>query len=693
MITLALSGGAQALGLGEIHLDSALNEPLEADIDIVGATAEDLAGITASIANRETFQRFGLDRPAFLSTVAFKIARDNKGRAVLAIRSTDACTEPLLDMVVDLRWRGGELIRQYTLLLDPPGFPSPNPVAKAVLVAPESYTAPVSVQPAVSKAIIETSKPAVAATPASVGARVAAAPASVDASVAAAEPGARKTFRVGAKATLRGVAWRVGSRSNADLNRMMIAIFRANPYAFEGNINRLRLGAVLTIPSATEVSAISLADANHEVDAQMQGWHASTLHASTLGASPTKSVAPAVAASFSSPRESAVPSPVASGSAESAALAPAGAASAPSTAAESAAPAEMALDGRVQQLERGFDELHHQFDSEHDALVRAQAQLTFAEKAPAAVATPHTPSRRGLGSSIAAVLALAAAAFGIYAWRRRRAPKSQPSPAEPKPQTLAHAQVAAQAGVREAVAPGTPVRVEQRAVRVEAPDDAHETHSEAADPIDAVDIEALEVSYLLQGSGGGLEDDFNLGDTVDTASLPVTVKLRVADPSADTMPVETARIVGISESTTRELRASGNAMPATKAGLDVTKLDYNLLDLDETVQHVQMPSALHENVGFKERRTSLVDVLKSAVEREPQRRDLRMKLLETYYAAAASNRQGFLETVQKIAEERASLNEGEWDKIAFMGRQIAADDVLFAPVAAQPDDEDLANCA
>ncbi len=86
MMALALPGGAQALGLGEIHVGSALNEPLVADIDIVGASAEDLAGITASIANRETSQQFGVDRPAFLSTVAFKIARDSRGRAVLSIR-------------------------------------------------------------------------------------------------------------------------------------------------------------------------------------------------------------------------------------------------------------------------------------------------------------------------------------------------------------------------------------------------------------------------------------------------------------------------------------------------------------------------------------------------------------------------------------------------------------------------------
>jgi pilus assembly protein FimV len=142
MMALALPGAARAVGLGEIHLDSALNEPLAANIEIVGATAEDLAGISASIANRETFEHFDVDRPAFLSTVVFKISRDSRGRAVLAIRSTEACTEPLLNMLVDLRWHGGELIRQYTLLLDPPGFSPATPVTAAIVS--ERAAAPVT---------------------------------------------------------------------------------------------------------------------------------------------------------------------------------------------------------------------------------------------------------------------------------------------------------------------------------------------------------------------------------------------------------------------------------------------------------------------------------------------------------------------------------------------------------------------
>jgi hypothetical protein len=140
--------------------------------------------------------------------------------------------------------------------------------------------------------------------------------------------------------------------------------------------------------------------------------------------------------------------------------------------------------------------------------------------------------------------------------------------------------------------------------------------------------------------------------------------------------------------TTINLRLDGTRIESTR--VEPTRLDYNLLDLDMTAaQHVNLPSELHEPV-LKERRKNLADVLKLAIEREPERHDLRMKLLECYYSAASTNRQGFLEVVQKFAHDRDLLEPGVWDKIAFMGRQIAAENPLFAETAA---DDDLADCA
>ena len=401
MLAFALPGAAQALGLGEIHVDSAFNEPLAAEIDIVGATAEDLAGITASIADRETFLRFGVDRPAFLSTAAFKITRDSKGQPVLAIRSTDAVSEPLVDMLIDLRWHNGELIRQYTLLLDPPRFPSATRVAEAVPSdsAPGAYTAP-----AAPELVSETSKPASQATPNT-----------EQTSTAVGEPVPPETFKVAAGATLRGIALRVGSRGDAGLERMMIAIFRANPKAFEGNINRLRLGAVLTIPSASEVSAISVADANHEIHVQMEAWYASTKFVG-----PAKPVRLAVAAPAPVPYEAEIPSEPAAARQESTSKAPDGAINAPGNTSE--ASDDVALDRRVQALEKGLNELQGALDREQDRLADIQARVGLADKTSAAtIVPPVAKSGHAIGASIAAALALATGACGVlYAWRRRR---------------------------------------------------------------------------------------------------------------------------------------------------------------------------------------------------------------------------------------------------------------------------------
>ena len=136
MMALTMPGAAQALGLGDVHVDSALNERLAAEIDIVGATALELADLKAALANRETFARFGADRPAFLASTTFKVTQDSQGRPVLSLRSTESFTEPVVNILVDLNWRTGQLVRQYTLLLDPAGFSvAPTPAAAAPVIA------------------------------------------------------------------------------------------------------------------------------------------------------------------------------------------------------------------------------------------------------------------------------------------------------------------------------------------------------------------------------------------------------------------------------------------------------------------------------------------------------------------------------------------------------------------------------
>src|SRR6202046_4797182 len=128
---------AWALGLGEIHLNSALNEPMNAEIDLVAATPDELTALRATLADKDAFSRYGIDRPPFLSTLTFKVGKGKDGRDALLVRSTDAIPEPFVTFLVDVNWARGHLMREYTVLLDPPVYtPGESASSTAPVTAP-----------------------------------------------------------------------------------------------------------------------------------------------------------------------------------------------------------------------------------------------------------------------------------------------------------------------------------------------------------------------------------------------------------------------------------------------------------------------------------------------------------------------------------------------------------------------------
>src|SRR5580658_11072945 len=133
------SNSSWALELGEIHLNSGLNEPLNADIDIIAATPEELTALRASLAPREAFTRYGIDRPPFLTSFTFKVGKSKAGHDVLIVRSTDSIPEPFVTFLVDVNWARGRLMREYTVLLDPPVYtPGENAGSSAPVTAPST---------------------------------------------------------------------------------------------------------------------------------------------------------------------------------------------------------------------------------------------------------------------------------------------------------------------------------------------------------------------------------------------------------------------------------------------------------------------------------------------------------------------------------------------------------------------------
>jgi pilus assembly protein FimV len=703
MMALAMPGAASALGLGDIHVDSALNERLAAEIDLVGATPEDLIDLRAAVANRDTFLRYGAERPAFLASATFKVATDSQGHPVLAIRSTDAFTEPLVNFLVDLRWHKGEIVREYTLLLDPPNFGSASRLAAlpAATSAPDVPAAPPAAQPLAGTRIQTTSRP-VGQTRDPSGDQPA------------------RQIKVGANATLRGIAWRLGARSEADLKKMMMAIFRANPGAFDGNINRLHLGAVLDIPSDAALAAMSTTDAKREFHAQMMAWHAPLKRFAANNDVPAAPFANAPVPEIYGASTPAAKPAVAAAAVAGAAVVHAGAA-APAAAATAAATTTAAtgsdvdpqdseaLSRKVQSLEKELSDVKGQIDSDQDKIAVLTEQTERADEPARSTATAQAP-RKTLQQPVVPIVAgvglLAAALTGFFVRGRRRARILN----ESQPEIPAYRDGVVPVRTTEAPAVDTGMTVELSVYEAPEPQQtatesavsdaqAHTAQSDTAQADSALaDTHLLPAHVDTQPEQSYPPARAHFAPSGDTQEFPLhgpaeatQPLLPIVAPAAAKRANQAAATISRPEpeETTINLRLDGTRIESTRA--EPSRLDYNLLDLDMTAaQHVHLPSELHEPV-VKERRKNLAEVLKLAIEREPDRHDLRMKLLEFYYSAATTNRQGFLEVVQRFAHDRELLEPGVWDRIAFMGRQIASENPLFAETTAA--DDDLADCA
>src|SRR6266702_4438122 len=237
---MALPSAAFALGFGDLRLLSPLNAPLDAEIELVDVAPEDMQSLKAQIASRETFTRYGLEWPVFLSSVQVKITRTADGRQVLKLKSTDTITEPFITLLVEVSWARGRSVREYTMLLDPPVYtPGQSPANNAPVAAPAAGTGAREgaiarageVPPSQDTSSISPNPPSEPSG--------APAPARAAASSPSAAGGSSHVVRRGE--TLSGIAASAsGSTTNSPQTRSwMLAIYQANPPAFEKNRNLL----------------------------------------------------------------------------------------------------------------------------------------------------------------------------------------------------------------------------------------------------------------------------------------------------------------------------------------------------------------------------------------------------------------------------------------------------------------------
>jgi pilus assembly protein FimV len=261
LLLVTVASNSFALGLGEIDMQSALNQPMRAVIDLTSASGTDLSQVKVSIASAEAHRRAGLTRSRLLGDFRFKVEQDNRGQAVIRISSTDTIHEPFLEFMLELTWPKGRLMRQYTVLVDPP---------LTMPAAPAIPASPVSGAPRATPVAAEPARRFAAPRP---GTRTARTPAS-------SSPGSYSASSYGPvkrSETLWTIARRVRPDSDVSMEQMMLALQRANPGAFQNNnINNLKAGSTLTIPSRADILSISAQEARNEANRQYQAWKAGT---------------------------------------------------------------------------------------------------------------------------------------------------------------------------------------------------------------------------------------------------------------------------------------------------------------------------------------------------------------------------------------------------------------------------------
>jgi pilus assembly protein FimV len=643
------SNSSWALGLGEIHLNSALNEPMNAEIDLLAATPEELTALRATLAPREAFTRYGIDRPPFLTTLTFKVAKSKDGRDVLLVHSTDAIPEPFVTFLVEVNWARGRLMREYTVLLDPPVYtPGENAGSSAPVTAPTTTVAPpaAAAAPAPSGSGRKSKTPAPAPTvPADNGAAEAPASASALPESPAAATGASlpATVQVAKGDTLTKIARSLRADNQANLDQTMIALYRANPEAFGGNINILRRGAVLRVPGADDIAALNQKEAMGEVHRQLDAWRTAG-GAGTATSGHLRLVAPSAGGGS------------ASGGGNTASAGNSGGSNAE----------EQALKDRVKDLEGQLAESKRLIDIRNQELSALQHKLGSPAAAPPAQPTPAPPPPT---VSAPPPTASTPPAASPVTSPPVTPPTSATPPSQPEANTATPMPPPAKPPVKKPVA---------------APPAPSGSWLDWLSDNWMVPVAVLVAIFAAlgfaawrkrkQGPTGGLNDlgsvldETHVSDMGESAAKLTALRkgnndsFVVEESGPHPVPDFTAETGRFGD--TGELKASPEDTMSSESAVNLDQGD----PLAEADFH--MAYGLYDQAA---------DLVRIALEREPDRRDLRLKLLEIYFVWG--NKDAFLQTAKGLEATRDRAPAGEWDKIVIMGKQICPDEPLFATTA------------
>jgi pilus assembly protein FimV len=252
-LLLAVPAGAWAAGLGKLTILSALGQPLNAEVELVSVQKDELGSLNARLGSPDAYRQANIQFNSALTGARATVERRAGGQPYIKVVSSRPVNEPFIDLLIELSWNAGRLVREYTALIDPPGFAPAEPVAGTAVAA--SPAAPVA-------------KPL----PPQATSPVPAAPAAAAPTPAA--PSASEYGPVKRGDTLRKIAEGVRPQG-VTIEQTLVGLFRSNKDAFiDNNMNRLRTGKVLRVPTQQDLAALPQTEAANEIRVQTTDFNA-----------------------------------------------------------------------------------------------------------------------------------------------------------------------------------------------------------------------------------------------------------------------------------------------------------------------------------------------------------------------------------------------------------------------------------
>ncbi|MBT8118276.1 MAG: hypothetical protein KJN89_01050 [Gammaproteobacteria bacterium] len=735
---LILPETAYTLGLGEIEVSSALNQKLNANIELLSATPEDAETIIVKLASRKEFSRAGLDRPYLLNDLRFK-SEVIDGVPHITVTSGSPIREPFLNFLVEIDWPNGHLLREYTVLLDPPVFmtQSATPAATQGGAAGSSGFRPSSsgganVVPVVTPGAAVSPRPAAGSVAPAVQAQPQVQPQAQSQAVAQTyipapyvqqqttinqPPG---SYRIKSGDTTWSLANAMMPDQSITVEQMMIAMLRSNPESFiDENINGLKRGYILRVPDYNEIISVNPAEARALVREQAALWrqyqqtHAggqptSAMPADEIGATSYSDDGTAI-----SGEDDAYLEIVSAGSGTSTMSGKDPTEmSAQELRAELALARERvetervekeALQQRIDSLEQNLSDMKGMLSIEDDALSDIQALGQ-----PAGTATQGEMLEPALVEEAAEDMAESVAETDdMLAEQRLDDAISEEAEA-------VESDMAAREDDAETEEGEPAVFLDEAAVDTESAEELQESVEPVQDEVVAEDIVApppaavtqppadplsklLSDPVLLAAAGGGL--------LLILAVIGLIIRKRRESAEEDEVPAAMGMAADDLESVADDIAAEEIAAAQTEvdvdslAGDEATSQDAaEEFDSDSTMI---LDSSVEDTVVTEDSGAALADedeprddviaeadvylaygiyqqaeeLLTQAIADNPDRDDYRVKLAETHYAS--KNAEAFVEVASEIKQRAGNEDTPAWKKVMVMGQDLCADNEMF----------------